>query len=706
MNDEAERDRLGRALNDHEIGRVIGRGQFGVVWSARHIHLSREVAVKRLDDQIAMDAEHSARFRREARTLAQLDHKHVVAVHDYREVDGMRLLVMELLRGGTLADRRSGGMPIETAVAATLAAASGLHHVHRSGVLHRDIKPENLMFDAGGILKVTDFGLARGDSHRETALEVSRVGTFFGTPAYVAPEQAASALAEGWPDVAVAADQYSLAAVLYESLSGQLTHDPTGGGVALCTRRMNQEARPLAVLAPDVPAPIAAVVMKALARDPAQRYASTEDFAVALAEAANTALGPGWVDRAEVGIREPGPILDAVNARGTAGATPTPTPSSTPTPAPTPSRSRIPVTIAAVVVVLALVAGGLWLASRSSDEDQAAGATTTAVATALPLAVEAAWSAPTNGDVFSSPALTDDLVVVGSDDGSLRGFDRATGAVRWTHPTGGPVSSSPVVDGGAAFVGSDDGSVHSVDVTTGAVRWVTPIGFEIVSSPAAANGIVVIGADQLYALDAATGARRWAVPTDAEIISSPAIDDDTVIIGSNAGTLYGVGLNDGVQRWSVDLGGPIQSSPRTLGGVAYVGTSDGRMHAVGVADGAEKWSVALGAAVKSSPAVTPERVVVGTDGGRLVALDPTTGSITWTWQGSKQVDSSPAVGDGWVAVGSNDTSVHFIDLDDGTEVGRFTTGGPVLSSPRVGGDIVYVGSHDDKVYALTTGPKQ
>lgn len=757
MDDEAERERLARALADHDIGRVIGRGQFGVVWSARHIHLSRDVAIKRLDHQISLDAEHSTRFRREARTLAQLDHKHVVAVHDYREVDGMRLLVMELLRGGTLADRRDD-MPIETAVAATLAAASGLHHAHAAGVLHRDVKPENLMFDSSGVLKVTDFGLARGDTG-ETMVEVSRAGTFFGTPAYVAPEQAASALGEGWPPVGPTADEYSLAAILYETISGELTHDRSGGGIALCHRRMSAPAHPLAAVAPEVPEAIARVVDRALATQPSDRFATTEDFAVALATAATASFGTGWLTRADVGIREPGPILEAASAAappsppappapsppvppaslapatsgsvapvqwpltqpsgtpdadapahsaptpptppsGAGAPPPSPAPGPRPTAAPQRRRGRTAVVAVSVVLVLA-VAGLLWVLTTRSDDDGEASATTTPAPTDLP--IEQVWAVATGGDVFSSPAVTPDLVVAGSDDGTVRGIDRSSGAERWTTATGGPVKSSPTVADGAAYVGSNDGSVHSFDVATGAKRWETPIGYEVVSSPAVAGGSVVIGSDKLYGLDQATGAQRWAAATDAEIVSSPAVDGDTVVVGSNGGSLYGFALADGAQRWTTPLGSAIRSSPRTISGVAYVGTVGGQLHAVQVADGKVLWTADLGATINSSPLVTEERVAVGTEANRLVAVDRSTGDVEWTWQGIRKVDSSPALGDGWVVVGSNDKAVHVIDWDDGKELGRFTTGGPVVSSPRVDGDMVYVGSNDDRLYALEVG---
>jgi serine/threonine protein kinase len=297
------------ALADYEIGAEVGRGEFGIVWSGRHRHLGRDVAIKQLSGTAT--AEHASRFRREARILAQIAHPHVVTVYDYREHEELRLLVMELLTGGTFADFRAAGMGVETAIASVIAAASALQYVHQHGILHRDVKPENLMFDARGTLKVTDFGVARDDLSDTTALNLTHAGDFFGTPAYVSPEQAAHGLAEGWPAVDAATDQYSLAAVLYESLSGHLTHDSGGGALAICARRMNEDARPLRDVAPDVPDEVAAVVMKALARTATDRYASTGAFAAALGVAAETALGPEWLAQSEVLVHDTASLVDS-----------------------------------------------------------------------------------------------------------------------------------------------------------------------------------------------------------------------------------------------------------------------------------------------------------------------------------------------------------------------------------------------------------
>ena len=270
---------IAEALPDYEVSDEVGRGEFGVVWRARHRHLGREVAIKEL--ATSMPGEHSERFRREARLLAHLDHPHIVKVFDYREVGERRLLIMELLRGGTLAQRRSE-MSVADVLTSGIAAAKGLQHADERGVLHRDVKPENLMFDHVGTLKVTDLGIAGGLGSDAGSMNITRAGSFLGTPAYVVPEQAAFGLGDGREPVATASDQYGLAATLYEALSGRLTHDTTGGALALCQRRMQEPAVPIMDVVPSLPVSVGHVLMRALERDPRDRFSSIGAFAEAL----------------------------------------------------------------------------------------------------------------------------------------------------------------------------------------------------------------------------------------------------------------------------------------------------------------------------------------------------------------------------------------------------------------------------------------
>jgi hypothetical protein len=315
-----DRELLGRVLPAYDIGDELGHGGFGSVVSGQHRQLDRQVAIKQLPESLAADPALRRRFTAEARALASLDHPHVVPVFDFVERDGVCLLVMELLPGGTL--RRTaaaaGGLTAPYAVAVSLACASGLGAAHRRGILHRDIKPENMLFAASGVLKVTDFGLAKvvgGPGDSQTRL--TRAGDVLGTPAYIAPEQVRR---DG--QLSPATDVYALATMLYELLAGVLPFPEEGQDTAALLFQHAYEAPvPLADAAPGVPGPVAAVVMRALATDPAQRFATAESFGVALAGACTQAWGPGWLPD-DVPIMDAGPIMSAAGHPSGGGAAP------------------------------------------------------------------------------------------------------------------------------------------------------------------------------------------------------------------------------------------------------------------------------------------------------------------------------------------------------------------------------------------------
>ena len=177
-----DRERMVAALPGYEIGVELGRGGWAVVVSARHRDLGREVAIKQLPPAFASDPVARKRFLREAQLLASFDHQHIVRIHDYVASEGLCLVVMEKLAGGSLWERFISGMTMPEACAVTLAAASGLQGAHACGVLHRDVKPHNLLFSETGTLKLTDFGLAKTAVANAGVTALTRAGEVVGTP--------------------------------------------------------------------------------------------------------------------------------------------------------------------------------------------------------------------------------------------------------------------------------------------------------------------------------------------------------------------------------------------------------------------------------------------------------------------------------------------------------------------------------------------
>jgi Protein kinase domain len=300
-----DRKLLRKALPAYDIGDELGEGGMGVVVSGQHRQLDRRVAIKQLPLAVATDQDMRRRFMSEARLLASVDHPHVVPVYDFVESGGVCLLVMELLPGGTLRSRvaAAGSITAQYAVAVTLACLSGLSAAHRRGVLHRDIKPENMLFASSGVLKVTDFGIAKVVGAPGTVL--TRVGQVIGTPAYIAPEQVRGG------QLSPATDVYMVATMLYELLAGVLPFPEGGDQMAVMFRHAYEEPVPLLDAAPGVPEPVGAAVMRGLETAPADRFGTAESFGVALAEAGAQAWGPGWLSAEPVPIMDAGPILAA-----------------------------------------------------------------------------------------------------------------------------------------------------------------------------------------------------------------------------------------------------------------------------------------------------------------------------------------------------------------------------------------------------------
>lgn len=283
------------ALPDYVVERELGQGGMGVVFLGRHARLGRMVAIKELPPAFAADADVRERFSTEARTLATLSHPHIVPIYDYVERDGLCLIVMEQLPGGTVWDRfTTTGLTPPTACAVALACCAALQHAHTKGVLHLDVKPDNLMFASDAAIKVTDFGISRVLSGDHTLGTLD--GQVLGTPAYMSPEQARGS------ELTPASDVYSAGIMLYELLSGHLPWTGAETATDLLLKRLREDPRPLYEIAPQIPRALADVVMHAIEREPEARYGTAEEFGLAIATACADSWGPDWLDQSGVAI--------------------------------------------------------------------------------------------------------------------------------------------------------------------------------------------------------------------------------------------------------------------------------------------------------------------------------------------------------------------------------------------------------------------
>ena len=252
----------------YRIMRKLGSGGMADVYLAEDEELGRRVAIKILNDKYAPDDQFVERFRREAKNAAGLSHPNIVSIYDRGEAEGTYYIAMEYLDGRSLKELvvARGPLPIPDAIAATRQVLSALRFAHRKGVVHRDIKPHNVMADADGRLKVTDFGIARAG-----VSQMTEAGSIIGTAQYLSPEQARGA------PVDQRSDLYSMGIVLYEMLTGQVPF--TGESpVEIAMKHLSDPPRPPSLLRPDIPPDLDMVVLRALAKNPEDRFQTAEEM--------------------------------------------------------------------------------------------------------------------------------------------------------------------------------------------------------------------------------------------------------------------------------------------------------------------------------------------------------------------------------------------------------------------------------------------
>ncbi len=347
----------------------IATGGMGEVWRGTDTVLGRNVAVKLLKTEYADDPTFRSRFETEARHAAALHHPGIASVYDVGEsspddgsVHPRPFLVMELVEGQPLSSLLVGGRDLDPDAVRDLLAQVGdaLGAAHAAGIVHRDVKPANLIVTPAGKIKVTDFGIARAAD----GVGITRTGAVMGTPQYLSPEQA-----EGRPATA-ASDVYALGVVAFEMLAGRRPFEAESP-VATALAHVRE---PIPDLPPEVPRDLAAVVRRALAKDPAERYADGAAFAVALRDPATELVRtPPFVP-----TPPPDSATQVLPAQSEL-AEPDPGPPPPVAPAHQDRKKKRPVwpIVIAVVLVLALIAAVTALALSGDDDDTAGDDTST-----------------------------------------------------------------------------------------------------------------------------------------------------------------------------------------------------------------------------------------------------------------------------------------------------------------------------------------
>jgi outer membrane protein assembly factor BamB len=292
---------------------------------------------------------------------------------------------------------------------------------------------------------------------------------------------------------------------------------------------------------------------------------------------------------------------------------------------------------------------------------------------ALGLPVQELWRAKLDGSLYSSPAVAEGLVVLGSSDRRVSAYDLASGTLRWRQELPDRVwGSGPAIDGGRVFIGCVDGCVHALSLQDGALQ-------------------------ASYCAQ-----RKGYFGERPDVLSSPLVVDGRLFFGSDNHDIYGWDLQGRRDLWRVATGDILHdNSAAACGGRVYFPSRDGALYAMDAADGTLRWRFERKKAFNSIPTCDAQSVYIGNADGAFYALRAEDGVLRWSFQTRRGIMSSAALGpDGSVVFGSADGKVYSLDAATGRERWSHKTGDLVLASPLITGALVWVGSYDDNFYAL------
>ena len=311
------------------------------------------------------------------------------------------------------------------------------------------------------------------------------------------------------------------------------------------------------------------------------------------------------------------------------------------------------------------------------------------------------WKFPTSASVWSSPAISEGLVVFGCKDCYIYCLNASTGKYAWSLQTLHEVDSSPAIYNGYVYVCSYDGWIYCINLSSGIPVWGTNAGGKFFSSPAVVDDRVFIGsgAHDIYCFNASNGDILWTYPTESRVDSSPSEVEGVVYVACDDYHLYALNATTGEKIWREYTGSNL-NSPCIANGCIYIGAYDGWVTCINASTSARTWTYQTQDTVSSSAATAYGRIYIGSDDGSIYCLNATDGSKLWQTQTGYWVWSSPAIANGNLFVGSQDYHLYCLDAYTGKEKWSYQANGIIDSSPSIVGDTLYFGSHDHHLYAF------
>lgn len=726
-------DWVGRQLGNYRVVRLLGKGSFAEVYLGQHLYLNRQVAIKILHELTGQSLE---QFRQEARRNAELEHPHILKILDFGVQQGTPFLVMQLAPNGTLRERHPFGkqLALETILPYINQVAAALDYAHEHKVIHQDIKQENLLLGQNHEVLVSDFGIAVVTQHTKSYVKTDG---FAGSPAYAAPEQFQGRPAPG-------SDQYALGVVVYQWLTGVFPFE--GAWYAIGTQKLHRPPPPLHLSRPDVAPAVEAVVLRALAIEPRERFESVQAFAQALEDAA----GPrGTIYFAATEVKNPlsaatlpsaNPPVHTQHEASPTGAEQPPRGSSSaslsrtgPTLPPANLTRRLSLLdrtqapaergnrwatrplherilmglIAALLIAILGMAVNIAVHAVSGSPTEAIASTATVpgevTATATNDASPTPTATPTGVPLAPQSALYAGIVDGSGGSGGLQALNSSDGSLLWSFTTNSGIYTTPTIVNGVVYL--DTNSVmYALRASDGYLLWKFPTNGEV-SSPMVANGVVYFGENQyMCALRASDGGLLWQTQISQQsgvLPSLPALDNGVLYSSANDASLYALRASDGALLWhsqQYELG--QLSAPVLSDGTLYAGSNDHNVYALRPSDGAVLWHYQTGDYISSSPPTVVNGVVYAGSADQYVyALRASDGSLLWRSGPLSGAAGNPVVVNGAIYLNVGE-QLYAFQASNGTPLWHAPKTLVVEGTPVVANGMLYISASDDRIYAL------
>ncbi|HEU5103435.1 MAG TPA: serine/threonine-protein kinase [Roseiflexaceae bacterium] len=639
-------------LSRYELIAEIGRGGMGVVYRAYEASLDRTIALKVLAPELANQPGFVARLRREAISAARLRHPNIALLYEFGQSDDTAFLAMEYLPGRSLRQLlEAGPLPAERTLSILDQIGQALDYAHSMGIVHRDVKPSNMLIGPGDHAMLIDFGLAEVS---ECSLLTSD-SAVLGTPHYMAPEQAAGRGA------GERADQYALAAVAYEMFTGVPPFHGRGA-TAVVHAHIYELPPPPTERRPSLPSAVNGVLLRALAKQPHDRYASVADFVAALRAAMATPTV----------VLAPRSNIHRRLVLGAGGG----------------------LALALVALVAALLSQGAGASATLHESARAV------VRSGVPLPRQMIWSYTAEPNLIGGPAplAANGTLVIGTLDGQILGLDAASGTIRWRKGGGQTLFGAPSTGAGMVFVGGADEYVYGLSLATGGTIWSHKLTGNALAAPLYDGDRLIVTTDKgnIYMLQSGSGQVIWDRPL-AQNTQTPAISDSRLFVSAGS-RLFALDARDGAVDWVFDAPSALTTRPVIADDLVVVGSERGLLYALRIAGGQLHLRYQASGALEAAPVASSSAIYVVDQSGAVTAISPASASLLWRFQAGSAIATSPLLADGKLLVGTANGLFYALDARDGQQLARIQLGGSVISPPALGDGLIFVRA--DKIYAL------